>query len=493
MSRARVIPAVDHLLGLPAVQALASVHGSRRVRQVLDEEVSRLRAALIAGHTEASTREFATALVVERLEATLVRTGEPSLRPVINATGVVIHTNLGRAPLSAEALDAMRRVGEGYSTLEFDLETGQRGSRHQHLDAALRDATGAEAGLATNNTAAGLTLALAALATGREVIISRGELVEIGGGFRVPDILRGSGALLREVGTTNRTRAADYAAAISDRTAAILRVHPSNFRMEGFTERPALADLAALARRFSVPLVEDQGSGWLGLDLFAPDAFPAEARAVLDARARGARERPRRRRPRGVQRRQAARWSTGWIACRARRPHHAHPAASPHAGGARGQAHLRRAGGHAAGIHERPRHDRRAGDADARDDQRLIVARAESIAAQLRASGVPCDTAPGHSTVGGGSLPGETLPTRLVRIESTSPDTLLAALRARVSRQSWRASPTTRSASIRGRCRSEDDAPLARAIVDAFVSPWNLSRLRSAATRKVLVRSGALA
>ncbi len=281
MSRARVIPAVDHLLGLPAVQALASVHGSRRVRQVLDEEVGRLRAALIAGHTEASTREFAAALVVERLEATLIRTGESSLRPVINATGVVIHTNLGRAPLSNEALDAMRRVGEGYSTLEFDLETGQRGSRHQHLDATLRDATGAQAGLATNNTAAGLTLALAAIAAGREVILSRGELVEIGGGFRVPDILRGSGALLREVGTTNRTRVADYAAAISDRTAAILRVHPSNFRMEGFTERPALADLAAIARRFSVPLVEDQGSGWLGLDLFAPDAFPAEARAVL--------------------------------------------------------------------------------------------------------------------------------------------------------------------------------------------------------------------
>ena len=138
----------------------------------------------------------------------------------------------------------MQRVGAGYSNLEVDLQTGQRGSRHAHLDAALRDATGADAGVATNNTAAGLTLALAAIASGREVIISRGELVEIGGGFRVPEILRGSGAQLREVGTTNRTRVADYAAAISDRTAAILRVHPSNFRMEGFTERPALADLA---------------------------------------------------------------------------------------------------------------------------------------------------------------------------------------------------------------------------------------------------------
>ena len=155
----------------------------------------------------------------------------------------------------------MHRVGAGYSNLEVDLQTGQRGSRHVHLDAALRDATGADAGLATNNTAAGLTLALAALASGREVIISRGELVEIGGGFRVPEILRGSGAHLREVGTTNRTQVADYAAAISDRTAAILRVHPSNFRMEGFTERPALADLAAVATRFGVPLIEDQGVG----------------------------------------------------------------------------------------------------------------------------------------------------------------------------------------------------------------------------------------
>ena len=171
----------------------------------------------------------------------------------------MIHTNLGRAPLSAEALEAMRQVGAGYSNLELDLHTGQRGSRHDHLGTALREATGAEAGVATNNTAAGLTLTLAALAAGREVLLSRGELVEIGGGFRVPEILKGSGALLREVGTTNRTRVADYAAAISSRTAAILRVHPSNFRMEGFTERPALADLAEVARRFSVPLIEDQG------------------------------------------------------------------------------------------------------------------------------------------------------------------------------------------------------------------------------------------
>ena len=187
-------------------------------------------------------------MLVERLIAGLAATRDSSLRAVINATGVVIHTNLGRAPLSRDALAAMQRVGAGYSNLEVDLQTGQRGSRHAHLEAGLRDATGADAGVATNNTAAGLTLALATLASGREVIISRGELVEIGGGFRVPEILKGSGAQLREVGTTNRTRVADYAAAISDRTAAILRVHPSNFRVEGFTERAPLADLAAVGQ-----------------------------------------------------------------------------------------------------------------------------------------------------------------------------------------------------------------------------------------------------
>lgn len=470
MSRARVIPAVDHLLGLPAVQALASVHGSRRVRQVLDEEVRRLRAALIAGHTEASTREFAAALILERLEAALVRTGESSLRPVINATGVVIHTNLGRAPLSNEALDAMRRVGEGYSTLEFDLETGQRGSRHQHLDATLCDATGAEAGLATNNTAAGLTLALAAIAAGREVILSRGELVEIGGGFRVPDILRGSGALLREVGTTNRTRAADYAAAISDRTAAILRVHPSNFRMEGFTERPALADLAAIARRFSVPLIEDQGSGWLGLDLFAPDAFPAEARAVL-AREPAVRA--------------SVRDGADLVAFSGDKL-----LGGPQAGLLVGRADL------VTRIRQHPlmravRVDKvtYAGlEATLRAftsgratiavpvirmlamTSEAILARAESIADQLRSSGVPCDTASGHSTVGGGSLPGETLPTRLVRIESPSPDALLAALRhgqpavvARIVDDRVCLDPRT--------VFEGDDGLLARAVVDAVMMP----------------------
>jgi L-seryl-tRNA(Ser) seleniumtransferase len=467
MSRARVIPAVDHLLGLPTVQALATAHGMRRVRLALDAEVRRLRGALIAGRSEAATQEFASALLVERLEAALSGTMEPTLRPVINATGVVIHTNLGRAPLSTDALTAMRRVGAGYSTLEFDLETGERGSRHAHLDAALRDATGAPAGLATNNTAAGLTLALAALATGREVIISRGELVEIGGGFRVPDILRGSGALLREVGTTNRTRVADYAAAISDRTAAILRVHPSNFRMEGFTERPGVTELAELARRFSVPLIEDQGSGWLGLDLFAPDAFPAPARVLL-AREPAVRD--------------SVRAGADLVAFSGDKL-----LGGPQAGLLVGSTDV------IAAIRRHPlmravRVDKvtYAGlEATLRAftsgravtavpvmqmlavSDAVIAARADALVARLQAAGVACDSAPGESTVGGGSLPGETLPTCLVRIQASSADDLAAALRhgrtaviARIAADRVCLDPRT--------VADDEDGPLARAVIDAY-------------------------
>ncbi|MBA2354352.1 MAG: L-seryl-tRNA(Sec) selenium transferase [Acidobacteria bacterium] len=282
MSRARVIPAVDLLLGHPEVQALTARHGAGPVRDALDAAIQGLRTALLAGDArDIVDRTDAEAALLARIAIAFATRRRAALQPVINATGVIIHTNLGRAPLGSGALAAMREVAAGYCTLEFDLASGQRGSRHALLDRSLREATGADSGLVTNNTAAAMTVALAALAAGREVIISRGELVEIGGGFRVPDILRMSGAVLREVGTTNRTRVADYAAAVSPRTGAILRVHPSNFRMAGFTDRPGLGDLAAMARRLEVPLLEDQGSGWLGLDLFDADAFPAETRALL--------------------------------------------------------------------------------------------------------------------------------------------------------------------------------------------------------------------
>ena len=194
----------------------------------------------------------------------LVRARRPSLRRVLNATGVLVHTNLGRAPLAAAALARVAEVGAGYSNLEYDLERGERGSRQDHLGALLARLTGAEAALVVNNNAAAVLLALAALAEGREVVVSRGELIEIGDGFRIPDVLARSGARLVEVGTTNRTRASDYERAIGPDTALLLRVHQSNFRVVGFSELPRLAELADVARQHDLPLVDDLGSGALG-------------------------------------------------------------------------------------------------------------------------------------------------------------------------------------------------------------------------------------
>ena len=198
-----------------------------------------------------------------RLHEELRAARRPQLRRVLNATGVVVHTNLGRAPLPAAALERVADAARRYSNLEYDLLEGARGSRQDHVAAILRRLTGAEAALVVNNNAAALLLALAALAEGREVVVSRGELIEIGDGFRIPDVLARSGARLVEVGTTNRTRAADYERAVGDATALLLRVHPSNFRVVGFSERPTLAELAAVARRREVALVDDLGSGAL--------------------------------------------------------------------------------------------------------------------------------------------------------------------------------------------------------------------------------------
>jgi L-seryl-tRNA(Ser) seleniumtransferase len=199
----------------------------------------------------------------ERLRAELDGARAPRLRRALNATGVVVHTNLGRAPLAEAALERVREVGRGYSNLEYDLSAGTRGSRQDHAAGILRRLTGAEAALVVNNNAAAVLLALAALAEGREVLVSRGELIEIGDGFRIPDVLARSGARLVEVGTTNRTRAADYERTIGSETAVLLRVHQSNFRLVGFTELPTVADLAKVARRHELPLIDDLGSGAL--------------------------------------------------------------------------------------------------------------------------------------------------------------------------------------------------------------------------------------
>ena len=201
--------------------------------------------------------------LTERLVDELGAARAARLRRALNATGVIVHTNLGRAPLAEAALERVREVGKGYSNLEYDLSAGTRGSRQDHVAGILRRLTGAEAALVVNNNAAAVLLALAALAEGRDVLVSRGELIEIGDGFRIPDVLARSGARLVEVGTTNRTRAGDYEQAIGPGTAVLLRVHQSNFRLVGFTELPSVADLAKVAQRHELPLVDDLGSGAL--------------------------------------------------------------------------------------------------------------------------------------------------------------------------------------------------------------------------------------
>lgn len=252
----RALPSVSALLALPGVQALAP----RAPRPVLVDAVRDALASARAVPHRAPTGDGAWTTAVE---GALERRTRPSLRPVLNATGVVLHTNLGRAPLADAALDAVRAAAEGYATLEYDLDAGARGARHAHAVAALRSLTGAEDALVVNNCAAALVLALGALCAGREAVVSRGELVEIGGSFRVPEIMAASGARLREVGTTNRTHLGDYAAALGPETGAVVKVHRSNFALEGFTAEATVRELAPLARQAGVPLLHDFGSGLL--------------------------------------------------------------------------------------------------------------------------------------------------------------------------------------------------------------------------------------
>ena len=261
MSKFRVIPSIEQLRQRDAVRDLEDQYGHQPVVAALRAETDALRSRLTNGSTDVSESEDAARAIETNVEAALDRVLSPSLRSVINATGVIIHTNLGRAPLATPAIERAAAVAAGYCNLEYDLVTGARGSRAIHALVLLKRLTGADAAVVVNNNAAALLLILTALASGREVIISRGELVEIGGGFRIPDVMRQSGAQLREVGTTNRTRSEDYAAAISDNTALILRVHPSNFRIEGFAERPSLRAIADVGRQFSIPVVDDLGGG----------------------------------------------------------------------------------------------------------------------------------------------------------------------------------------------------------------------------------------
>ncbi|HEX6059339.1 MAG TPA: L-seryl-tRNA(Sec) selenium transferase [Gemmatimonadaceae bacterium] len=252
----RLLPSVSSLLESEALRPLLA----RAPRTLVTDAV---RAAIDAARRDPDAAPRDDAAWAAAIGGELAARERPSLRPVHNATGIVLHTNLGRAPLAGAALEAIARAASGFSNLEYDLERGARGSRHAHCTSLLRELTGAEDAVVVNNGAAALVLALHALADGRDAIVSRGELVEIGGSFRIPDIMRTSGARLLEVGTTNRTHFDDYRRAISERTGALVKVHRSNFAVEGFVAEVATRELAALAAECDVPLVHDLGSGLL--------------------------------------------------------------------------------------------------------------------------------------------------------------------------------------------------------------------------------------
>ena len=263
----RRLPSTDEVLRQPEVQTLAEREGHHAVAESVRTVLDHLREEIAEDRLNETSLDLALGGLADAIERQLLQSLSYSLRPVINATGVILHTNLGRAPLAAAALDHINATAPAYSNLEFDLETGERGKRDVHvgrlLQELLSEGTPDIFTIVVNNNAAAVLLALNSLAEGGEVIVSRGELVEIGGSFRIPDVMSKSQATLREVGTTNRTRLTDYERAINDRTRLLLRVHRSNFEITGFTGQPSLEELVALARRRNVPLMEDLGSGAL--------------------------------------------------------------------------------------------------------------------------------------------------------------------------------------------------------------------------------------
>src|SRR5579864_4125586 len=274
----RELPSVDELLRESPTATLVAQEGQSPVTDACRTVLDRLRSQIAAGHLDAEKLRLALSDMPKAIETELRRALGYSLRPVINATGVILHTNLGRAPLAVSAIDHIRKTAETYSNLEFDLSTGERGKRDVHVERLFqkliaskgddtsidsRQSQPAVATVVVNNNAAAVLLALNTLAEGGEVTVSRGELVEIGGSFRIPDVMSKSGAILREVGTTNRTRIADYERAINERTRLLLRVHRSNFEITGFTEQPTIEEMVALAQKHKLPLMEDLGSGAL--------------------------------------------------------------------------------------------------------------------------------------------------------------------------------------------------------------------------------------
>jgi len=410
----RRLPSVDRLLVTEPLAAAGAAQGHALAVDAARAALARAREHAILGHPLPSEAELA-----EDAARWLAVTARGTLQPVINATGVIIHTNLGRAPLSDAARQAMEAVAAGYSNLEYDLDAGERGSRHVHAEQLLCRLTGAEAALVVNNNAGAVFLILTALARGREVVISRGQLVEIGGGFRIPDVLRQGGARLVEVGTTNRTHLSDFQEAIGLDTALLLRVHSSNFKQIGFTAEVALADMVTLAHGVGLPVVDDLGSGTL-LDT-ARYGLSAEP-TVQDSVTAGA---------------DLVTFSGDKLL------------GGPQAGLIVGRADL------VAELRHHPltralRVDKSTlaalqatllhyarGEAEREvpvwrmiaTPLEELAARSADLAAKLCAVGVPATVVQATSTVGGGALPGETLPTWAVAVAATSPDALAAALR----------------------------------------------------------------
>jgi L-seryl-tRNA(Ser) seleniumtransferase len=258
VASARNIPQVDRVLREPRIEAECRSIRRELVAEIVRREIESVRASALDGGTIVGTDE-----IVSRVVKTVERLRKPALRKVINGTGVILNTNLGRAPLPVGTLEAIAQVSSGYANLEFDLRSGKRGERGEKIEELLCLLTGCEAAIVVNNNAAAVLLAVATIAKRKEVIVSRGELIEIGGSFRVPDVIAAAGGILREVGTTNRTRAEDYKSAIGDKTAMILRCHRSNFEITGFTQAADLQELLAIAADTELPVVDDLGSGVL--------------------------------------------------------------------------------------------------------------------------------------------------------------------------------------------------------------------------------------
>jgi L-seryl-tRNA(Ser) seleniumtransferase len=277
----RRLPSVDELMLRPRLTALCETIERGYAVATVREVLARVRREIIGGDL-ADQASIAADALEQRIMGTIHNELAPSLRPVINASGVILHTNLGRAPLAAGAFDELGQCVTQYSNLEYDLCAGARGQRDVHLSRLIERLTGADAAIVVNNCAAAVLVSLAALARDGEVIVSRGELIEIGDGFRIPEIMEQSGAILREVGTTNRTRLADYEKAITEKTRVLLRVHPSNFTVSGFTEKPGVAGLIALGARCGLPVIEDLGSGCL-VDLSEAGIHEPTARESVEA------------------------------------------------------------------------------------------------------------------------------------------------------------------------------------------------------------------